>query len=220
MICTTIQETLVNYSQTDPHTVWVMLKMNAGAACIKFSKDKSHSECLLLQVLEKKLHLFENMMPSSIYSADEIATRVQNLQAELEAFWDKKTKSALFCSKANWQIFGERSSSYFMNLEKRRYNNRTIKHLYKSDGDLTSSNKEVLAELDKHFGKLYCLTGDESHLEDLDIDMELVPQVPEECQLFLESLVTMEELNGAIKTMQTGKALGCDGFGLGFYTTF
>ena len=107
-----------------------------------------------------------------------------------------------------------------MNLEKRRYNNHTIKHLYKSDGDLTSSNKEVLAELDKHFGKLYCPIGDESRLEDLDIDIELIPQVPEECWQLLESLVTMEELNSAIKTMQTGKAPGCDGFGLGFYTTF
>ena len=107
-----------------------------------------------------------------------------------------------------------------MNLEKRRYNNRTIKHLYKSDGDLTSSNEEVLAEMDKHFGKLYCPTGDESHLDDLDINMELIPQVPEECQQLLESPVTMEELNGAIKTMQTGKAPRCDGFGLGFYTTF
>ena len=107
-----------------------------------------------------------------------------------------------------------------MNLEKRRYNNHTIQHLYKSDGDLTSSNEEVLAEMDKHFGKLYCPTGDESRLEDLNIDMELIPQVPEECQQLLESLVTMEELNSAIKTMQTGKAPGCDGFGLGFYTTF
>ena len=79
LIHTTIKETLVNYSQADPHMVWDMLKMIVWAASIKFSKDKSWSECLLLQVLEKKLHLFENMMPSSMYSADEIATRVQNL---------------------------------------------------------------------------------------------------------------------------------------------
>ena len=39
----------------------------------------------------------------------------------LEAFFDEKLKGVILCARARWHEHGERSSKYFLNLEKRNH---------------------------------------------------------------------------------------------------
>ena len=53
-------------------------------------------------------------------------------------------KGIIFRSRANWIEQGEKSTKYFFNLEKSRYNAKTSTLLYDSQGLEHTSDNEIL----------------------------------------------------------------------------
>ena len=62
---------------------------------------------------------------------------------------------AFVSSKVRWHEFGERSSKYFLNLEKRNYENKFITRLTRDDESCVTDPKEILEEQRRFYSKLY-----------------------------------------------------------------
>ena len=62
---------------------------------------------------------------------------------------------AFVSSKVRWHEFGERSSKYFLNLEKRNYENKFITRLTRDDESCVTDPKEILEEQRRLYSKLY-----------------------------------------------------------------
>ena len=58
-------------------------------------------------------------------------------------------------AKARWIEDGEKNSKYFMNLEKRNYNNTCIKTLLTSQNIEISDTKSIIAEQKNYYENLY-----------------------------------------------------------------
>ena len=103
----------------DYRCVWDWLKYTIRNFSIQHSKGKSkiikEREMNLQNKYNKAKQRFEN---------DWIA------QEELETFYEKKVEGIIIRSRARWYEHGERSSKYFLNLEKR---NHVKKHIRKLD---------------------------------------------------------------------------------------
>ena len=56
----------------------------------------------------------------------------------------KRTKNSMFRSKAGWYGEGEKYTKYLVNLEKLRYNQRTMVCLVRQDGTVSRNQKEIL----------------------------------------------------------------------------
>ena len=93
-----------------------------------------------MQEVSRLENLLENC-PSS--EAVQKYIRVKN---ELDKISYDRSRGACVRSKARWHEFGERSSKYFVNLERRNYENKCITSLINENGSSITDPKEILEE--------------------------------------------------------------------------
>ena len=60
---------------------------------------------------------------------------------KLETFYDNIATGVKIRSKCNWYQYGEKSTEYFLNLEKQKAVNCTIKKIIKNDVEITDQLK-------------------------------------------------------------------------------
>ena len=120
----------------------------------KFAKTIAREKRKKLEDLEMKIKQFENCpldsISSEIYSANKL---------EFEALMEEKTKGYILRSKINWYENGEKSSKFFLNLEKKKAIQNTIKVLVNdanSESENTvKSNKEISSAIKDFYSNLY-----------------------------------------------------------------
>ena len=94
------------YEHCDPHTIWDMIKLHIHNIMIPYAKNLYWSEHLKTEVLEHKLHYFENVQPTSMFHTDYISTQITQLKTELQEIWTQKTNGAMIHSKKTWYDVG------------------------------------------------------------------------------------------------------------------
>ena len=106
--------------------------------------------------LEKEL-LFQISQLEQAYvisSSPDVFRNLQDLRNSLQHLYDFKLKGLVVRSRARWVEHGEKSTKYFLNLEKRNKAINTIFQIKKSDGNLSKNNDEILRELKLFYEKL------------------------------------------------------------------
>ena len=77
------------------------------------------------------------------------------VKSKLEKISFDRSRGACIRSKARWHEFGERSSKYFFNLQKRNYENKCITSLTRDHGSSISDPEEVLQKPKSYYQNLY-----------------------------------------------------------------
>ena len=72
----------------------------------------------------------------------------------LETFYDEKPNGVIIRARARWNEHGEKSSKYFLNLEKRNHIRKHIRKL-KISGVITTDPFSVLVEQKRFYQELY-----------------------------------------------------------------
>ena len=68
-------------------------------------------------------------------------------------------------SRARWYEEGERSSKYFLRMEKRNYSNKCINRIKLDDESITADRKQILEQLNRFYKKLYTTVQPETNNE-------------------------------------------------------
>ena len=76
--------------------------------------------------------------------------RIKKLQLE--------ERGAIFRSKVKWYNEGEKNTKCFHNLEKRHFNNKTIRYLQSANRKKLSTDVEILEEAKNYYECLYTTT--------------------------------------------------------------
>ena len=112
---------------SDKRCIWDWLKYNIRKHAILFSKKKakerSAMEKNLQQVYEEATKKFEQD-PS-----DSNLNTLNEAKEILESYYEEKTRGVIIRARARWHEHGERSTKYFLNLEKRNH----VKKQYKKN---------------------------------------------------------------------------------------
>ena len=124
-------------------------------------------------------------------------------ESELNKLLDMETAGSIVRSRIKWAEYGERSSKYFCNLEKRSYEKKNIRQLKTDSGQIVVDPKKVLHEIFTFYKNLY---SSEVSLEDMEYVNEFVapldiPVLVEESVLNLNTPITKNELWNALKMM-------------------
>ena len=129
----------------------------------------------------------------------------------------EKTKGAMIRTKTNWEMLGERSSGYFLKLERKQFTNKTLYRIKNKQGVIIEGQKEILSEIENYYSKLYMTKGKitKTYIEKLEI-----PQISQQMKGELERPITQYEISLAIKEMKLNKTPGCDGLPIDFYKVF
>ena len=112
-----IKHVLDNLDQdniVDPQFRWEYLKYEIRKFSIHFSKGIARNKKTERTYLENKLKTLENS-PSFVNNPEYIETN-----EKLDKIYQEKTNGIRIKSKCNWYEHGEKSSNFFLNLEKSR----------------------------------------------------------------------------------------------------
>ena len=202
--------------------LWEYLKCRIRTETMTYSsikaKHRRAEECLMAD----KLKYLEECLCSN--SDPKINEEYLNLKQRLEDFEFEKTKGTILRSKAKFAEEGEKNSRYFLNLEKRNYNNKHMKSIIGDKNTVITKPQEILSEQVKFFEKLYsscrASTSEVSQLENNFLENPSIPQLDIDQQHFLDEPITKDEIAKALKEMPNDKSPGLDGFSTNFYKFF
>ena len=204
----------------DSRNVWDWIKYNIRAHAINYSKKKAKernaTESNLQDELKKAKQEYETM-PS-----DSNATRLNAAQEKLETFYEEKTKGIIIRARARWHEHGEKSTKYFLNLEKRNHIKKHIRKLHIS-GVIKTDPFCILKEQERFYKDLYKRSTTDpditfkisSFLNDLNI-----PALSEDQKKFCEGKISAEECFRLLDSFDNNKTPGNDGIPIEFYKTF
>ena len=122
-----------------------------------------------------------------------------------------------------WVEKGERSTSYFMNLETARQGYNCIYSLKEGNGKCYKTDDEILNYASGFYSKLYNSSPKPDSTVNkyfTDIDQAFKIRLSDEDMYTCEGLVTLNEASEALKQMKTNKSHGIDGLSVEFYQTF
>ena len=145
-----------------------------------------------------------------------ISNRAQELRRR-----KKKEKKTMFRAKCRWIETLNVQQSFFFNLEKSHYNEKTISELRSQDDSITRNETVTLGQAENYNRNLYTsdLTFSETAYDTFTDNVE-TPKLSEDVQETLEGPLTYEECKKIPETFQNNKAPEEDGFTVEFYTYF
>lgn len=200
------------YGDMNPIQKWELLKYDLRKLFISWNSKIKRERNEMIKELEEQISAIsakEDLIPEDL----EV---LHSLRRELFAIQKAKESKAYLRLKANWAMYGGKSSKLFLNLEKSRYTDKVITQLLSESGELITDQKEILETEKLFFQNLYkprvqdaAMPDPYSHVETKTID-ELEKGM-------LESQLCVQELEKAIKSMKNNKAPGSDGLSVEFY---
>ena len=125
---TLIKHVLYNLDQdniVDPQFRWEYLKYEIRKFSIHFSKGIARNKKIERTYLENKLKTLENS-PNFVNNPEYIET-----YEKLDKIYQEKANGIRIRSKCNWYKHGEKSSKFFLNLEKSRVVQNQIRNILK-----------------------------------------------------------------------------------------
>lgn len=201
-------------------SIWDWLKYNIRAHTIQYSKRKARERS------EREKELQEQLANAKCAFETDPSILNANLlncaKDMLELFYEEKVKGIIIRARARWHEHGEKSTKYFLNLEKR---NHVKKHMRKLNinGSSTTDPSKILSEQQRFYQELYSsknmnnenLHEIKSFLKDLNI-----PKLSEEQKMSCEGEITPEECALILDSFQNNKTPGNDGIPIEFYKKF
>ena len=219
LIKNTIATAKLDLIDTNPSLKWETLKTIVRGIIIQYGSRKKNKVRRQLQDLEAKIGELESKVAKAPTN-HELQTELDLLNDTYSKFISERTKGVMIRSRARWVEFGEKSTKYFLNLEKRNYNNKKIEVLQLKDGSRVTDPQKILLEEQKFYKELYTsenLDPDEATLNSFFPESV---KLTEEQKNTSDQNITEHDLLTALKSMPNNKSPGSDGFTAEFYKFF
>lgn len=211
-----ITEKKIEYAGMDPKVKWELLKFEVRMKLITLSADIARKRNSHYKTLTDRMKELSSMQDFAQVEFEEFNC----IKRELSAIQRESERAKLFRSKCDWAMYRGKASKYFLNLEKKKYQDKTFSQLYDGDGNLVTDKKEILEIEKSFFQNLYTKTVSDNNEECeryLQVDTRRIQQTDKE---LLDSDLTLEELEEALKRMKSNKSPGSDGLSVEFYRKF
>ena len=136
---------------TDNRSIWDWIKYIVRAHAIEYSKQRAKERKEKENVLENNYAQAKRTF--ELDPSDITADLLKSAKDELELFYEEKTKGIIIRDRARWHEHGEKSTKYFLNLEKR---NNIKKHMRKLriNGSISINPFDILSEQKRFYQQL------------------------------------------------------------------
>ena len=204
------------YEQVDDEGLyWEMIKMEIRAFTIAFAKKKAKRKRDEESVLLSEMIKLQTKLQTS-YS-DSLKAKLERIKLKLSKIVGIKTRGTIVRSRARWYEHGERNSKYFYNLKKQNQKKKQIMSLVNNDGDKITNTKDNQEEEERYFEKLYASRNMDPNCPIFKEFFEIENLLSEE---IAKGVISIEECEIALKTMENNKTPGTDGLTPEFYRFF
>ena len=147
-----IKNTLLEYDAVeDKRIIWDLMKVLIKEYSIKQSQIKASERKQKTLKIEKQIEILDKSLLKNNSSTFVIKKRAKK---KLSNILLEKAVGAQIRSRAKYIEEGEKSTQYFLSLEKRRQTNNTIKKIINSE-NVYSTNKEIMKYSTSFYKELY-----------------------------------------------------------------
>ena len=129
------------------------LKLQIRGKTISYAAWKKKEQNKTENFQEKEINFLQESL--SVSPCEETKRKLAQKQKELQELREHKMRGIATRSKANWITRGEKSTKYFLNLEKRHYTNKLIPKLVLEDATEITDQKDIIREQERFYEKLY-----------------------------------------------------------------
>jgi len=149
------------------------------------------------------------------------SNEIHRLKKQIDDFYINEAQGRYIRSRAKWLEQGEKSSTYFLNLENKHQKSNLIAELTNSNGGKVSSTQELLDETYNFYTKLYSRNTNSTknthdYLDNINFPIVLDVSEKQSC----EGYVSHAECTEVVKNLKKNKSPGKDGLTAEFYQVF
>ena len=183
---------------------------------VRYCKQKARSHRRKENELQNNVQSMYDSLNSNKCSLN--AQLLENAKDELEKHRKPYIDGLIVRSRTQWHEDGEKSSKYFLSLEKRNATRKSIQYIQYQDKIITKQ-QDILSIFTETFQERY------SSSEDIELDMNFIKSnltnTLSECEkVSLNKELTLQELTAALRNMKKGKTPGSYGFSVDFFRCF
>ena len=219
LIKTTIAESAIINTDSNPNTQWEVLKGNVRNATIKFATIKKCEETKKEKELNKQIENIEYQLQNcaTLNNLDNLKQELDTKKSELLDIVDNKINGIIIRLKAQNIESNEKNTKLFSNLEKKRSESKIIRQL-NVKGTIINKQPEILKHQQIFYENLYkkrdCLPSRYNFFN------ENINKLNNENKNLCEGLLSESECLAALREMKNNKSPGSDGLTTEFYKIF
>lgn len=162
---------------------------------------------------------YEKLSSMAVNNVNFDVNKFEEMKLKLKTYEDKICKGAILRSKAQWAIDGDKSSKYFLQLEKYKQNSNAVKELKTTEGKILKTTDEILEEVHKFYKELYSSTVINKEKANKILEY-IFEKVSDEDSENLETDLTLHEIKSSLFGMSKNKSPGPDGLTVEFFCKF
>ena len=217
-----ITNTIINMEKDlveidDKRLRWEYLKMVIRRETITYAIARSKKRQKEGKELLEKLQTCEIKLSNDLTNTEDVVNEYNLVKKDYEMHNAELTRGQVIRSKAKWAEYGERSSKYFIGLEKYNQELKHIKSIKTSPDNETTDPDLILQNLHEYYSKLY----DNKHVTtDNFVQFEPVNTLNDVSKEMLELDITLQECKEALDGLPGDKTPGSDGLSAEFYRHF
>lgn len=220
-----LRESYINWSKKyheieDCRILWEILKYEIRNATQSYSKKKSRERGKVGQTLENNAREAESNLSRN--PSEEAKEKWLKAKNELDQHHEYTTQGIITRSRATWYEKGEKSNTFFLNLEKANKCKSTIRKVLTDDNQLITNSNDVMKEIKSFYTCLYTNKNvDFNSCKTRDFfNNDNIKKLSEDDKDKCDGKLTNGECFKALNDMADGKSPGNDGLTSLFYKTF
>ncbi len=204
----------------DDQELWDYCKIKVKDFSMTYGKNRARKKRIAIEEVRQHLTILSKELARSPDNYV-ISKQVSNLQMQLGVLEDVNAEGARIRAKVNWIEYGEKSSKYFLNLEKHRGKLKAMSSIKVDNNIVITDQQGILNEQVKYYSNLY---KKESEFNKSDLQRFMqginVPKLCKEQSELCDGDITEEECKVAIKNMKSDSSPGIDGLTPAWYKVF
>ena len=196
---------------------WETLILNMRTATISYAIYRNKRRNLEERDIMKEIKKLEGIVQDR--PCQEMVTSLEIAKEKLEQIRKHKIEGIITRSRAKWHEQGERSTAYFLSLEKREYSEKLIASLEDGAGGFITGQSQIINRLVDYYAAMFRQRSLSRPMDQFMGDVHM-KQISSNEKNVLKLSLTLAELDQALKGMAKNKSPGSDGFSVEFYQHF
>ncbi len=215
-----LSEIVADYSgKLSKKCLWEFCKKQVKDFTCAYSKGKAAMKRDELADIKQKLEETSTQLCNDPCNKH-LINNVTKLKQQLDAIHITATRGAEIRSKALWAQEGEKSSKFFLNLEKSRGRQKAMSSL-KTENAVLTDQKDIMEEQVRYYKDLYTNKGvfNKNAVHEF-IQGVHVPRLDDELKDMCDQELSVGECGKALKQMKNDSSPGSDGLTVAWYKVF
>ena len=183
---------------------------------INFARIEKRNKNRAIKTLEARIRELDDKVCCGEANIQDF-NQLTNLNNDLVNLHKSELQGTYIRSRAESLEFGEKPSKFFLNIESRNRVNKTITEIKIDENNTITAHKHILDSLKNFYETLY-------KVQDLpkpeNVNVPIPTQLTDQEKTQLESALTKEELDKALKQLKNKKSPGIDGYSPEFFKKF